>query len=81
MTDSIELPVLTQLSHMRRSPSRVSDVVTSATMGYGASALGHIEAQTADDIATVNSRESGDSDPLLLRGKIVPEDELEQIRK
>ena len=86
MTDSIELPVLTHLGHGRpssRSSTRISDVVvTSATMGYGASTtLGRVEAQEDVDLAQINTNDSAESDPLLLRGKIVSEGELSEIRK
>jgi len=86
MTDSIELPVLTHLGHGRpssRSSTRLPDVVvTSATMGYGASTtLGRVEAQDDTDLAQINTNDSAESDPLLLRRKIVSEGELSEIRK
>jgi hypothetical protein len=85
MTDSIELPVLTHLGHGRpssTSSTRIPDaVVTSATMGYGASTLGRIEAQENADLSQINTNDSAESDPLLLRRKIVSEGELSEIRK
>ena len=91
MTDSIELPVLTHLGHSKprdRSASKTSlrmlDVVApSATMGAasGSGSLGNIEAQEIPGITLINSRDSGEADPLLLRDKIVSEDELNEIRK
>ncbi|KAH8084246.1 cation efflux family-domain-containing protein [Filobasidium floriforme] len=90
MADSIELPVLTHLGHSKprdRSASKTSlrmpDVVApSATMGAasGSGSLGNIEAQEIPGITLIDSRDSGEADPLLLRDKIVSEDELNEIR-
>lgn len=89
MTDSIELPVLTHLGHGKsrersasRNSLRMPDIAsTSATMGAASSSLGPVEAQEIPGITLINSRDSGEADPLLLRDKIVSEGELTEIRK
>lgn len=93
---SFELPTLTHLGHGSSTPTRSSSnehkfpdlIATSATMGMTSSSSKNatqpvtgLEAQEAPMDSPVISREAGERDPLLLRGKIVPEGEINEMRQ